>query len=177
MQITLDTYADKVSVFCSKLPIEYHNIHMSLGIADEMFELLNAISKNDVTNIIEECGDLCWFISQYCKQNNIVFSDVYNTAKTATKGTVFTELSPGIINITKAIVAKYNKTFTEKDIFNALVDNVSPVIATINAYNLNIEDVLTKNYEKLSSRYNKNRFDANDAAIRDLNKEREILEK
>lgn len=38
-------------------------IHATLGLNDECFELAAAINSENVQNLIEETGDLCWFIA------------------------------------------------------------------------------------------------------------------
>lgn len=43
-----------------------HIAHMAMGVADEMFELLEAIENNDIKNIVEECGDIEFYLQGYC---------------------------------------------------------------------------------------------------------------
>jgi hypothetical protein len=38
-------------------------LHAALGMVDEVNEVGQALDKHDLTNLIEEVGDLCWFIA------------------------------------------------------------------------------------------------------------------
>ena len=173
--ITLQNYSSMVAKFCSELPLDLHNVHMSLGIADEFMELLAAINNNDIPNIIEECGDICWYVSQYCRVNGLSFEEILSK-EIAENKMHFEAGDSGIINITKAQIAKYNKTFTKEDIIKALRVNLQPVVQICEVHNISIDEVLTKNYNKLNARYKGSNFSGDNAANRDLKKERTILE-
>jgi NTP pyrophosphatase (non-canonical NTP hydrolase) len=57
-----------------------HDLHMVLGMVTEVGELADQFKKNlaygkelDGFNIIEEIGDLMWYVANFCTSNNIDF--------------------------------------------------------------------------------------------------------
>jgi NTP pyrophosphatase (non-canonical NTP hydrolase) len=62
---------------------EKNNLHMVLGISTESGELLDTFKKNlayrknlDWVNIEEEIGDIMWYISNFCRINNLDFENI-----------------------------------------------------------------------------------------------------
>jgi len=103
----LEEYKEKIKRTFAELGTpEKNNLHMVLGMATEIGEILNpfkselAYKKNiDWTNIIEELGDLFWFTVSFCNINNINIEDVFDK------------------NIAK-LQSRYPEKFTEYDANN-----------------------------------------------------------
>jgi len=62
---------------------ELDNLHMVLGIGTESGELQDVFKKQlaykrdpDWTNVIEEAGDLMWYIANLCTINNLDFDKI-----------------------------------------------------------------------------------------------------
>lgn len=65
----------------SLTPTKCHLLHMAMGVAGEAGELLDAIKKHviygkelDMKNVIEELGDLCFYIQGI--QNELLIADI-----------------------------------------------------------------------------------------------------
>ena len=62
---------------CKNLESDKLNLsHMLLGILSEIPELLTAIRKKDKTNLGEELGDICWYLSNYCTFRQLDFNKI-----------------------------------------------------------------------------------------------------
>lgn len=84
-------YADFVSerskpgayVIADLSPTKAHLLHMALGVSGEAGELVDAIKKHsiygkplDQQNVIEECGDLLFYIQGVLNELNLTISEV-----------------------------------------------------------------------------------------------------
>lgn len=65
---------------------KFRLLHAILGIATESGELMDVLKKYffygkeiDRTNLIEELGDLCWYIAVACDVLNIGLEDIWKT--------------------------------------------------------------------------------------------------
>ena len=187
MKITLDNYQETMKSFCSTLPTAQHNAHMAMGVTCELGELsVNFAEANpyDRINVIEESGDASWFLSQYCEENNMNFKILVNhtfsmTPEDATK--FFEALKPAfpgstILDLSKDEMA-YGKDVTMKQREDAVIEAIWFLRETVHSdATLNYEDILQKNYDKLSSRYPNKVFSSDSALNRDLEVERSVLE-
>lgn len=63
--------------------VHFRTLHAALGIATESGELLDMLKKTifygkpfDRTNLIEECGDMFWYVALLCDANEIDLKDI-----------------------------------------------------------------------------------------------------
>ena len=180
MKIEVSTYAEHVKLFCKQMPLASHNTHMTLGIIEEIEELMLAVHNNDKVNIVEELGDLFWYLSQYCLANGISFNEQVIASLTRLSNN---ELAAGassapffqLLVITKKEFA-YDKVYSSEERIVALAYVFDFCSYWFTSLELDIENILQTNYDKLSTRYISKAF-SNDAAInRDTDTEREVLE-
>lgn len=154
-------------------------LHAALGLATEIEELLvNYSDKMDPTNILEEVGDLTWYLSifyrEYPEIENVV---VASTMEVKTPQNLIMSMLKGILQIQDIIKKKlyYNKPVNQETM-NLLVATLDMDIRMyLNIYGLNIEDVWERNIAKLKARYGE-KFSSDRAINRDLETERTILE-
>lgn len=152
-------------------------LHATMGILTEVEELLdNHIGKEDSTNILEEVGDITWYIAIIAREYNldlpenlplsnedpmkIVISIIKNTSKLldALKKKIF-----------------YNKEINEESFKQTTIIIMILVQSYMNHFNIDIEKSFDINIKKLKSRYGE-KFSSERAINRDLETEREILE-
>lgn len=170
-EITLDNYADTVSRFCSRLPLTQHNAHMALGLADEYFELEKAYKNNDTVNIIEEAGDLFWYLGILCWANRRSFAKIVHMGNDVD---MFPEGSiEGVINWAKAKLAGYTKVFTDEQVTNFMASAAAYILSRC-PDNVTIEEILRRNYLKLANRHGAS-FNPDNGQSRNVEVEREIL--
>lgn len=187
--ITIANYEKAVSRFCSLLPQKEHDAHMALGIADEYFELQEAVKNNDAANVKEEAGDMLWFISQFCNKNDISFSSLVQDilVELNYRNINANPTSPRIselINYCKARIANYSKSFSDDQIKLYAKESVAYVFNELVqcfgyeqfGNSLLVDEILRKNYEKLANRHGE-KFNPDNGQNRDVAAEREILEK
>lgn len=154
-------------------------LHASLGLATEIEELLvNYSDKMDTTNVLEEIGDLTWYLSIFYRE----YPEIENVKVAATMEAkppqdLIMSMLKGILQIQDLIKKKlyYNKTINQ-DSMNTLVAVIDMYIRMyLNLYNLKIEDVWERNIAKLKARYG-DKFSSDRAINRNLETERTILE-
>ena len=155
-------------------------LHASLGLATEIEELLiNYVDNVDPTNILEEVGDLCWYLSIFYRE----YPEIDESPKSSL---VFEENTPEVLimNMLKSILKiqdivkkklYYNKEIN-KELLSTLVSLIdSDIKSYLGHYSLNIEAVWEKNIAKLKARYG-DKFTSERAINRDLETEKKILE-
>lgn len=154
-------------------------LHAALGLATEIEELLVNYSGNiDPTNVLEECGDLTWYLSIFYREYpEIENVKVASTMEVKTPQNLIMSMLKGILQIQDLIKKKlyYNKPVNQETM-NLLVAILDMDIRMyLNVYGLNIEDVWERNIAKLKARYGE-KFSSERAINRDLETERQILE-
>lgn len=152
--------------------------HMSLGITSELGELFLAGENEDTVNIIEEHGDLNWFVAGICKIYNFGFTELYNEAMTIKEDQevpkeAFTSVF-GIADLSKGLLA-YGKPVDRKKLKSLLVKFFIFLKAISIEEDFDYLHSLQKNIEKLKARF-PDKFDADKAINRDTDNERQILE-
>lgn len=155
--------------------LELDLAHMIIGMTTEVGELIVAIENKDVVNIAEEIADQFWYIANYCTLRNLdleVFEPfvVIKKANTTRMFLVLTEL----LDINKKFIA-YKKEIHIDEEFRLLQYYISELAGICKAYGIDLSKALTKNINKLKARYPE-KFNTKDAVVRDLKKERQILE-
>ena len=172
---------------CKELPPEEHVMHMALGIAGEMGEIIDALKKHhiygkilDQANIVEEVGDVAYYVAGLLSMTPELLETLEDgqltvdleTLATAQQHTLHSVLSLnlGFATILEDIVDPIDEGF---------VDHVEGCVHTLHALvlllNIDLEQALDINIAKLAKRYGDKYSDYN-AINRDLTAERKILE-
>ena len=86
------------------------NLHYTMGMVTEAVELIDVFKKHvaygreiDWVNIVEELGDFCWYLANFCRINNLDFGEILD------------------INIAK-LKARYPERFDEEHANNRNLD-------------------------------------------------------
>lgn len=141
--------------------------HGILGLELEIQELKTAIEKNDINNIIEECGDIAWYLAILFDILEISPS-IINSAHT--NGNEFEFLSKKVFdlcdNAKKYIY--YGKEL--KDLENNIISIWERFCFFCNKNMIYTSLVLEKNIAKLKTRF-PNAYSDENAINRDLEKE------
>jgi NTP pyrophosphatase (non-canonical NTP hydrolase) len=157
-------------------------LHAALGLATEIEELLvNYSGYADPVNILEEVGDLTWYLSifyrEYPEIENVKVSASETYYNRGNPHDLIMDMMKGILQIQDIIKKKlyYNKPVNQETM-NLLVATLdSNIRMYLELYELKIEDVWEKNIAKLKARYGE-KFSSERAINRDLETERTILE-
>jgi NTP pyrophosphatase (non-canonical NTP hydrolase) len=154
-------------------------LHAAIGLATEIEELLVNYSGNiDPVNILEEIGDLTWYLSIFYREYpEIENVKIASTMEVKTAQGLIMSMLKSILQIQDLIKKKlyYNKPINQETM-NTLVAILDLDIRMyLSLYNLNIEEVWERNIAKLKSRYGE-KFSSERAINRDLETERTILE-
>lgn len=159
-------------------------LHAVMGICTEVEELLENFSINtmlDSANLLEELGDLYWYIA-------IIHRD-YPMFKKLSNSNVATEVKynssfKAVLNINKYSLKMLDilkkKIYYNKEIDLNMLNNYLLLIEVdikymLDSYNYRFESMLQINIDKLKARY-KEKFNSKEAIERDLDTERTILE-
>lgn len=156
-----------------------HAIHGFVTEAGELLEWSqNATYDNydrvNLTNLIEELGDWCWYFAIYmdvCEK-----SEIYSYRSELSTRECIIQL-----NINSAQMANigkrtwfYGKEFDFGAMETLVVEAFSLVRNIMANHNMDIQDVLTRNINKLKARY-PDKFSTENAINRDLDAEAEAL--
>jgi len=177
------------SPFFYNKSVDVDLLHAIMGLVTESGELEEAISENkiDEVNIKEEFGDLLWYLAI---GYNSLGEDISERLQDYTGEDLRLEISNCIKNAGHLMdVCKrafyYGREEDEFGNEKPPVDNVKvlyhldeilfAVIRGLSIYKTPIEEVMDKNIRKLEKRF-PNKFSTGSAYIRDIRKEREILE-
>ncbi|MFN9451142.1 MAG: hypothetical protein ACK58U_15980 [Rubrivivax sp.] len=154
--------------------------HMTMGIVTEVGEIINCCTsrlytKIDTVNLQEEFGDMYWYISNYCNLRDIPHpNDVKgDTAHSKVVDTLFVR-STDLLDFSKKLLA-YGKPIPRSNEIEAIYDLFECLRTLEKLYHIDKEETLQKNINKLKARY-PDKFNAEQAINRDLDKERGILE-
>ena len=158
---------------------EFNLLHMAVGIGSEYDELINAIDSNDKINIIEEIGDIMWYIACYKKLNNsrfdvIVYNSIHNTKPIIDYMNKLPKKISTLQNLIKR-QAVYLKP-DEAAINTNLEEIIKILLQILAVLEVDIYSVYIKNIDKLSVRYPEKYTDIN-AVNRDLFSELKALKK
>lgn len=123
------------------------NVHLVLGIVDEMGEFIECTySKSDIYEKIKELGDICWYLGNYCNINNIQWvpehpNDTERYAIEKLAGIHKKELAYSGYIIDRDLQVKLTRSIIKR------VLNLADMIST------DIFIILTENIKKLYVRY------------------------
>lgn len=160
-----------------------NSVHMTMGFASETYELFEAITKEDVTNIGEEIGDKLWYTANYINVNELDVEFEFSTKKLQIYSTNGGEDLSGFTMIEiESELLDYDKKFLaygkERD-KTKMTTLVGRLLASYNNFilsqNLDASQIMSRNIAKLLVRF-PDKFTQEDANHRDLVREREILE-
>lgn len=160
-----------------------NSIHMSVGIASETYELIEASIKDDRVNIGEEIGDKLWYLANYMNVNNIELYLEFN--KFAEDQHLFGEVTNGgeDLIILESMLLDYDKKFLaygkerDRGMMTSVVDKLfTSYNNLILLHKLDPSSIMSKNIAKLYVRF-PDKFTAEDANNRDLQAELEVLSK
>ena len=189
------TIADKFSVIddIESIPEQRKRtlrcLHGAMGIVTEVGEIANAFHKEDmdIPNLIEELGDVLWYIAIFEREYPVACGTLRQTDK---------NFYPHMISVDMALcAAEITDIFKRKLFYNACIDfkrlkeNLSCLKGAIefvgDAYGYSIEQVRAINIKKLWQRFNVDytkiepqisMFSEDLAINRNLELERAILE-
>jgi len=169
------------SVISSINNIDFRLLHASLGICTEVGELVHnrvylGSTELQKLNLIEELGDAFWYVAIASDVLNLDLNKIIETniSKVLPNNLdVLVIKSSELLDIFKKAIF-YKKYLDERRIVMIVEDIVSALIELINEHNLNLDEILEKNINKLTARY-PNKFDSNKAINRDLNAEHKTL--
>jgi NTP pyrophosphatase (non-canonical NTP hydrolase) len=152
-------------------------LHAVVGILTETEELLdNHLIQQDKTNILEEIGDITWYLAIIGREYNMDFpTDLPLSNEDPMKIVV------SIIKQTcKLLDMLKKKLFYNKSINDELFKQITTLVMILtqsymNYYSIDIKGSFDINISKLKSRYG-SKFSSDKAINRDLETERKILE-
>lgn len=146
--------------------------HMKMGVITEIGELLDIFKKNlaynkeiDIVNLGEEIADMAWYIVNWDTFNKVL-SSVTIMAETTSFEDVLSSLD--------FIYGAYSD-ITHDDCLFDTSQQLGLLKSIAEFYNLNFEQLLERNIEKLKIRF-PDKFTEEQALNRDLESERQVLE-
>lgn len=160
-----------------------NSLHMTVGIMTEISEIQSAFEKAkqvdgqmDIVNLSEEWADVMWYMANYANIHNLKINDadVYEYEIHRDFWPEMIISSGDLLDLDKKYLAYGKEPSLEKRqiIFTHLNYYV---IKFALFYNINIEETLERNINKLKTRYPE-KFDVEKAINRNLEEERLVLE-
>lgn len=155
-----------------------NSVHMTMGIATEVFELREAIRLKDEVNIKEEIGDMLWYLRNYftiwdISTEHIAVSD--HISGTIENKILFIEaLTSSLLDMDKKTFA-YGKEYPMQErvlLASSLLEFIYD-LCILKGYDMNA--IMQTNVDKLVARYGE-KFSEEKAINRNLDSERKILE-
>lgn len=159
-------------------------LHAVMGILTEVEELLdNHISHNgkeanlDPTNILEEVGDVTWYLAIIGRMYDIKPTDNIIVAKVGEPMNIILATIKESCKLLDMLKKKlyYNKPINEDDFTNSSKLIMMFIQDYMNHFDINIQSSFDINIAKLKARYGE-KFSSERAINRDLETERNILE-
>lgn len=158
-----------------KIDVNIRLLHASLGIVTESIELLENKYSKDLVNYKEEIGDICWYIAILCNEFKVEFEFNYNIIKSEIESDILIEKlihnAGALLNQVKRKIY-YNKDFQVNSYIEILLNDIFLISASLN---LNIEEILIGNIEKLKCRY-PDKYNHDCAINRNIESELQALE-
>lgn len=170
--MTLNEYQTNAHTFAT-YPEMYAKEYLSLGIIGESGEVCDKVKKlirdkgifpfseqeelkishEDRVGIINELGDVCWYISEFCYNDNTALGKfAHGNAQDEIQDDIPYEETFNIYNLSKSLSLGINNLVADNK-FHLLNDEVLPVVAAIaNRLNYTLDEVLVMNLDKLTSR-------------------------
>jgi len=152
-------------------------LHATMGILTEVEELLdNHLGDVDKINVLEEVGDITWYLAIIGREYNLDFpKDLPPSHEDPMKIVVLI-----IKQSCKLLDMLKKKLYYNKPMDDEYFKQITTIIMTLtqsymNYFNIDIKDSFDINISKLRSRYGE-KFSSDRAITRDLETERKILE-
>ena len=168
--MTLTDYQIQAKRTCPSLGSkEVDILHMKRGVFTECAEIIDALKKRDaygktldIVNIIEEIGDLCWYVTNWCTFENQTFK---------ARGSVWVieKTEQDVDFLIDRIIVESKEDVVD---FDDIVDRIYDLCKV---FYVELEHCLEKNIEKLKIRYPE-KFDAEKALNRNLEAEYKVLQ-
>jgi len=154
-------------------------LHAVIGILTEVEELLdNHIGETqDFTNILEEAGDITWYLAIIGREYQLDYPQLLVRTKNEDPMKLVLKI---IKNTCKLLDMMKKKIYYNKPIDENLFKTITHVVMLdlsdyMNVYDINIQNSFDINIAKLKARYGE-KFSSERAINRDLETERNILE-
>ena len=154
--------------------------HMVMGICSEEEEYIKAIVQYDRVNILEEVSDKVWYIANYCSFRGFDLDELYKERVDFNQEQWEEGCEIGRVKLSKLqdYVKKfvaYGKPLNEEKEKDAIKGILFEIDNELSEFNLDLEKGLERNIAKLRQRFPE-KFNADLAINRDVEKERQILE-
>lgn len=176
-ETTLENYQERAARTMPDLGSQAANgTHMALGVITETGEMNKGMIAEDLVNVKEEHGDTCWYLAGECNIYGFNFHQLYNIAIDHLKQQKIDLFSmEDYVDLHKREFA-YGKEMNTDALFEQLLALMIALVLVAEEFGFSFEGSLATNIDKLYQRF-PDKFSQEDAINRDLEKEREILEK
>lgn len=148
-------------------------IHSMLGVSGELLEVYQLIRTHTlyVPDLLKEVGDVLWYYAllyDYASSEREFFADVESAMRRGLDDAEQTDEMQLVYCADRltALLKKelcYYKTATVSDIFDLYRSALYVLVRLLQWHGISLQDVLNRNIEKLSKRFDKQRFDATQA--------------
>ena len=139
-------------IIASLTPAGAHLWHMASCIMGEVAELITAIESCDGDNILEELGDIEFYLEGYLQGADISRSDLVDEATVDDQPRLLVQVSGDLFDVTKKHVI-YGQPFDSVKAIQYLTDIDYLLYQVRHENGWSHQDVLDANYRKLSKRY------------------------
>lgn len=153
-ELAADLAKPGAEIVAEMTPMKAHLMHMAVGIAGEAAELLEAVSNGDQEHIIEEIGDLRFYIAGL--RNGMGWEDGEPVAQHAGNEDQCAQMIVFASGIVLDVVKKwwaYDKPLSNVDLLFSLNCLMVWVSSLQSSLGIRTEQVLAENNAKLSKRY------------------------
>jgi len=158
---------------------EQRLLHAVIGVLTEVEELLdNHIGdEQDITNMLEEAGDITWYLAIIGREMNLDYPQLLVKTKNDDPMKLVLKI---VKNTCKLLDMMKKKIYYNKPIDDNLFKTITTLVMLdvsdyMNTYDIDIEKSFDVNIDKLKARYG-DKFSSEKAINRDLETERNILE-
>lgn len=180
--MTLKEYQNHAKRTCVDLGDMKSNLsHMVLGIFSESEEYIKAMQADDMVNAREELADMYWYLANYCTFRGFDLEEVVGSEYSLSFELEEWQENVSIYDVYTSKLADYVKKYIAYN--KPLDEELEKQAIEAIAYSLTLDDNyftpeedLDKNIQKLKQRY-PDKFTEEKALNRDLDAEREILER
>lgn len=152
-------------------------LHATIGILTEVEELLdNHLGEVDSVNVLEEVGDITWYLAIIGREYNINLPESLPLSNEDPMKIVLSIVKQTckLLDYLKKKIY-YNKPINDDEFKQTTLVIMILLQSYMNHFKIDIKDSFDTNINKLRSRYG-DKFSSDKAINRDLDLEREILE-
>jgi len=149
--------------------------HSMIGITTELNELNKAVALQDNVNIIEELGDVLWYLA--IAEDTLNFTESFDISTENINSIFLGEdeaYSTDVLDLIKRSMF-YGSEFDEGECIKPYISMLLGVIINSLKLGVDLTEIIDVNLKKLYTRY-PDKFTKELAELRDLAKERETLE-